>query len=118
MILAGHRTNDPHLFLAYTREGNYEPLRLLAFDCLLLCKPPGRSVNLLRYLFHVIKSDASAQVRRHVAQSLSEAILMPLALGELTTETEDHNVIVKATRKEMGKRLELREMLQDALLLV
>lgn len=27
-ILVGQRTNDPRLFLGYTREGNYEPLRL------------------------------------------------------------------------------------------
>lgn len=134
-ILVGQRTNDPRLFLGYTREGNYEPLRLAAFDCLLLCKPPGRSMALAQYLFDVIRYDYSLTVRRHVARALSESILMTLAAGEVYMSSapgiidmngdsgqrereRDHEdaKIVKAVRKEFNTKTELRELAQKALL--
>ncbi len=117
-------------------EGNYESLRMLAFDCLLICKPPGRSTALATYLLDVIRSDSSLTVRRHVARCLSEAILFSLAVGEIATigampsivdvtlETEQtkeqrgeaqNAAIVKTLRKEFGKKLDLRKALQDAL---
>ncbi|RXK36392.1 hypothetical protein M231_06358 [Tremella mesenterica] len=83
MILGGKRTNDPRNFLSHTREGNFEPVRLTAFDCLLLCRRPGRSSATDTYLAEVIKSDSSLTVRRHVARGLSESILMALAVNEI-----------------------------------
>lgn len=134
-ILVGQRTNDPRLFLGYTREGNYEPLRIAAFDCLLLCKPPGRSMALAQYLFDVIRYDYSLTVRRHVARALSESILMTLAAGEVYMSSapgiidmngdsgqrereRDHEdtKIVKALRKEFNTKTELRGLAQKALL--
>ena len=120
-------------------EGNYESLRILAFDCLLVCRPPGRDVEIDTYLADVVRNDTSLALRRHVARALSEAILLALALGEvaasatapsivdITNDTdqareqrsEAHNgAIVKALRKEFSKKLELRDTLQAELLWV
>nr|XP_018260330.1 transcription initiation factor TFIID subunit 2 [Kwoniella dejecticola CBS 10117]OBR82488.1 transcription initiation factor TFIID subunit 2 [Kwoniella dejecticola CBS 10117] len=132
-ILAGQRTNDARLLLSYTREGNFEPIRLVAFDGLLLCKPPGRSLAVDRYLIDVIRADNSLTIRRHVARGLSESILMTLALGEIQVPqpgvVEDENddakekrleaqntAIVKAVRKDFSKRLDIKSILQDALI--
>ncbi|BEJ12391.1 hypothetical protein CspHIS471_0208510 [Cutaneotrichosporon sp. HIS471] len=134
-ILVGQRTNDPRMFLHYTREGNYEPLRLMAFDCLLLCKSPGRSQPLAQYLFHVIRHDYSLTVRRHVARAFSESILMTLAVGEVHMSVtpggivevtdnleqrekerdQEQAKIVKAVRKEFNSKPELRHELLEAL---
>ena len=77
------------------REGNYEGVRLAAFDCLLLCKPPGRSVAVFDYLIKVIRTDPSLTVRRHVARSLSESIVMSLALGDIKPRGDFQSGIVE-----------------------
>lgn len=147
-IMVGQRTNDPKVFLSYTRwvvvwdgvltvsEGNYEPLRLMAFDCLLLCKAPGRSVAIAQYLFDVIRHDYSLTVRRHVARAFSESILMTLAVGEVfmprapgvievdsnhdreKEKANEEKKIVKALRKDFNNKIELREVVQECLLCV
>ncbi|WVQ66072.1 uncharacterized protein L199_004250 [Kwoniella botswanensis] len=132
-ILAGQITNDARLLLSYTREGNFEPIRMVAFDGLLLCKPPGKSSALDRYLDKVIRSDSSFTIRRHVARGLSESILMTLALGEiqvsqpgvLEDENEEarekrseaqNNAIVKAVRKEFSKKEDVKVLVQNLLI--
>lgn len=117
-------------------EGNYEPLRLMAFDCLLLCKAPGRSQALAQYLFQVIRHDYSLTVRRHVARAFSESILMTLAVGEVymaippsgiveitdnleqreKERDQEQAKIVKAVRKEFNSKPELRQELLAALI--
>ena len=110
---------------------------MLAFDALLLCKPPGRSLSLVQYLFEVIRHDYSLTVRRHVSRAISESILMTLAVGEVymsitpgivevNTETTpeqrekeregEQAKIVKAVRKEFNGKPELRQIVQSALL--
>jgi transcription initiation factor TFIID subunit 2 len=84
-----------------------------------------------KYLLDVIKNDASQVVRQHVARAISESILMSLAIGEVFTQPpgimdgddleqgEKQNVaIVKALRKEFSARVELKQLLQDALMYV
>nr|XP_019043571.1 transcription initiation factor TFIID subunit 2 [Kwoniella bestiolae CBS 10118]OCF22501.1 transcription initiation factor TFIID subunit 2 [Kwoniella bestiolae CBS 10118] len=132
-ILAGQATNDARLLLSYTREGNFEPIRMVAFDGLLLCKPPGRSLALDQYLDEVIRSDHSLTIRRHVARGLSESILMTLALGEiqvpqpgvLDDESEEarekrneaqSNAIVKAVRKDFAKKEDVKVLIQNLLI--
>ncbi|WVQ96010.1 hypothetical protein IAU59_003110 [Kwoniella sp. CBS 9459] len=135
-VMAGQRTNDARVLLSYTREGNFEPVRMVAFDGLLLCKPPGRSNALDKYFVEVIKSDHFLTIRRHVARGLSESILMSLALGEvagaipapavvdITEESDEakekrleaqNNTIVKALRKDYGKKLDVKQIVQDVL---
>lgn len=109
----------------------------MAFDALLLCKAPGRSLSLAQYLFDVIRHDYSLTVRRHVSRAISESILMTLAVGEVymninpgiveisSNETpeqrerereQEQGKIVKALRKEFNGKAELREIVQTALL--
>ena len=118
-------------------DGNFEPLRLVAFDCLLICKPPGRSMPLAAFLVDAIRNDTSLVVRRHIARGLSEAILFSLAMGDISTGTSVPGIvevtqetaqsqdqkseaqsaaIVKSLRREFSKRLDLRQALQDALM--
>ncbi|ORY34750.1 hypothetical protein BCR39DRAFT_514465 [Naematelia encephala] len=125
-ILAGQRMNNPRTFLPYTREGNYEAIRLIAFDCLLICRPPGRSMALTTHLVEVIRDDESLVVRRHVARAMAEAILWSLAVGEVMVpppgvEEQEaagahQTALVKALRKDYSKKGELRQLLQDLLL--
>ncbi|ORX37731.1 hypothetical protein BD324DRAFT_623057 [Kockovaella imperatae] len=133
LVLSGHLFNDSRPFLGYTREGNFEELRLTAFDCLLLCRPAGKSTTLINYFFDVIMNDPSLNVRRHVARAVSESISLSLALGDVKDlptsglietnvasaqrENEGHNgQLVKLVRKDFGKIPALHEGLQGALL--
>lgn len=108
----------------------------MAFDCLLLCKAPGRSQALAQYLFQVIRHDYSLTVRRHVARAFSESILMTLAVGEVymaappggiievtdnieqreKEKDQEQAKIVKAVRKEFNSKPELRQELLSALI--
>lgn len=117
-ILSGAMRNDPRQFLAYTREGSLLGVRKIAFDCLLACRPPGRSNALTRYIFDVISDDSSFAIRSHVAVAVSEAVLASLAVGEVVSEIGEDKDIVKSIRKEVGKKPELRTALQTALLYV
>lgn len=118
------------------RAGNLRSLRCTAFDCLLVCKPVGRSTALANYLLQVIKTDPSLVVRRHVATSLSESILMALAVGDVympnpgngivdNAETDDarkqradmHNKsIVKALRREFSDKSDVLSLLEELLM--
>jgi transcription initiation factor TFIID subunit 2 len=122
-IMIGQVTNDPRLFLSYTRyashftcsrtmlmdsEGNLRSLRLLAFDALLLCRPLGRSQPLARYLLEVVSKDTSLVVRRYVARAMSESILMALALGDIynaAAKIIDTSSDERARRKETEKAI-------------
>jgi transcription initiation factor TFIID subunit 2 len=117
------------LVLADGSDGNFNPVRIIAFDCLLLCRPPGRSLAIARYLLDVVRTDSSLGVRRHVAKALSEAILMSLAIGEVFTQppgvvegdeaelAERQNLlIVKALRKEFAPRADFKQSLQTSLM--
>lgn len=129
-ILAGHQTNEPHIFLPYTREGNYNLVRRLAFDCLIICSPPGRSEAFDQYYFDVVKADRSISIRRHVARSLVEGALMWLAAGDMPGTVAESSIvedtggkdkqkgrthIVKAVRKEYGRREHVRRRLSELL---
>lgn len=119
------------MVLADGSDGNFNPVRIIAFDCLLLCRPPGRSMSIARYLLDVVRTDSSLGVRRHVAKALSEAILMSLAIGEVFTQppgvvegdeaevAERQNLlIVKALRKEFAPRADFKQSLQASLMYV
>jgi transcription initiation factor TFIID subunit 2 len=88
-------------------------------------------------MLDVIRYDTSLLVRRHVARGMSEAILFSLAMNDISSgtpssgfidanseieqspeqRTEARNTaIVKTLRKEFGKRRELRQILEEALL--
>lgn len=96
--MTGQRTNDPKVFLAYTREGNLPALRRLAVDCLLICQPVGRSTAVLEYLVDLVRHDQSVAFRRHVAASLVESILLSVAVGELGSE-DSHAAILDSIRR-------------------
>lgn len=114
--MGGQRTNDPRLFLSYTREGSLPAVRRLAFDCLLLCRPPGRSENITQYMFAAIRLESQLDMREHMARAISESILVSLAQGEIFFEIpEDEQGMMKNVRKELSKRPGLKEGIDAAL---
>ena len=118
LVMTGQLTNDAKMFLGYTRDGNYLPVRLIALDCLLICRPPGRTVALLPYLVSLIQHDSSERIRQHASKALSEAILLSLSLGDVegtAVDVEAAGSIVKALRKEFGRRQDLVASIQSLL---
>lgn len=116
-ILGGQRLNDPRPFLSYTREGSILAVRELALDCLLMCRPPGRSQDITDFVLQIIQLDAYPSMRRHAAYALSEAILVSLSLGEILIESGelDEPAIVKLLRRELSRRAGLKEGIDSTL---
>lgn len=81
MMLANLRSVDLQLFLGYTREGNYTPVRIAALNALLLLRGLQHKV-LTRYFFALLRSDASRSVRRALARTMCEALAIALSTGE------------------------------------
>lgn len=117
-ILGGQRINDPRPFLSYTREGSILAVRELAFDCLLMCRPPGRNRNITDFVLDVIRFDEYRSLRRYAACALSEAILVSLSLGEIIIQAgePDDLAIVKAVRRDLYNRTGLTEGVNNGLM--
>lgn len=120
------------------RDGNYVRVRQAALDCLLICRPPGRSFNLDNYWVRMVRQDSSLRLRRHIGRAMCNSVLLSLALGEVNgafdgplavsdTNIESQQaldqraeardtVIVRAVRKEFSKKSDLRQSVQDTLL--
>jgi hypothetical protein len=111
-VVTGQRTNDPKLFLAYTREGNLPLLRRLAVDCLLICQPVGRSAAVLEYLLDLVSHDSSIPFRQHVAVSMVESILLSVAVGELGAE-DSHMAILDSIRRRFSNSFLIRAPISE-----
>ncbi|KZT52907.1 hypothetical protein CALCODRAFT_501745 [Calocera cornea HHB12733] len=94
LMLSGMIPTDGNFFLEYTREENFTPVRLAAFDALLVMKWYIRPA-LIRYFFSVIQSDSSRTVRRHVARAMVESIGILYQVGELGTVHKKEPVLVE-----------------------
>lgn len=115
------------------REGNYGPVRIAAFEALLLNKWFPRK-SLARYLFAVIGSDSSRTVRRFVARAAITSLGILEAIGDIRNSAKDSEKAVlieedgsfmssakqarrgeaeqalKAIRKDAGKQKGVREI--------
>lgn len=113
--------------------GNYIPIRLAAFDCLLLSATPGSNPLIAAYLFQIIAHDQSRVVRRHVASGISEALILALFFGAVrgaqpvqdrtlveadgetavnkpkAAKVDEVEMSLKALKKEIGKMKEMKE---------
>jgi len=109
------------------REGNYVPVRLAAFDCLLISSAPGSKAEVANYLFTVAAHDSSRVVRRHVARGICEALVYALSVGgirlpaqkliegEGRAPVDEVEVGLKALKKEVGRSAVMRDGLMSVI---
>ncbi len=107
-------------FLAATRDGNYLPLRIVALDCFMASEIPTPAV--LEYCNHLMTSDSSLQMRRHVAQVIPECWLAAFGRGivsglhqAVSILEANANPTQRANKQMQGDIQCLREMLQGDL---
>ncbi|KAG0147815.1 hypothetical protein CROQUDRAFT_655590 [Cronartium quercuum f. sp. fusiforme G11] len=135
LMLASLIPVDIKFFLGCTRPGNYPPIRILAFDCLLLLKA-FQDKAIVRYMFKVMQEDQSLIVKRRLASGLVQILPILVLMEELAVEPkksgfsiiDDHNEIIKtkirfdhknvtkALKSEVGRALILRECLVSVML--
>ncbi|GAA5913888.1 hypothetical protein JCM5296_004171 [Sporobolomyces johnsonii] len=128
LTLASLIPEDRMSFFAYTRDGNYPPVRIAAFDALLLLNPLQDVMPLVRYLFAVMREDSSRLVQRRLAETVLESLPILAAVQDLAPpdpEVDAHgNVkkerdalanVLKALRKKPGRSLNYRQSLLQTL---
>ncbi|KAI7963119.1 hypothetical protein MJO28_001213 [Puccinia striiformis f. sp. tritici] len=133
LMFAGLLPVDLIFFLICARPGNYLPLRILAFDCLLLLRG-FQDKAIIRYMFIVLRDDPSLLVRRRLAMGLVQCLPILVLIEELGMEPSDHNfsvieeshpvntqkfdhkTVTKHLRAEVGRALILRECIMSVML--
>ncbi|PWN92640.1 hypothetical protein FA10DRAFT_276691 [Acaromyces ingoldii] len=123
LMLSNMLAVDLPLFLGYTRQGNFHPVRVAAFDYLVLLRGLQHKV-LTRYIFAVLQTDESRAVKRHVARAVCEALAVSVALGEFgggaggggASAESQVDAMLRAIRKEVGRSAAVREGFMAALL--
>ena len=136
-MMANMKPVDYLIFFAYTRQGNYAPLRIAAFNGLVLMRGLQHKI-IARYLFAVLRSDESSVVKRALARAILESLAVAIAcneFGELkprsslylegdpaaayqaeTTRERDLENVLRSLRKEVGRSAAIREGFMAALL--
>lgn len=131
LTLSNLKPIDLSLFLGYTRQGNFIPVRVLAFHYLLLFKGLQHKI-LSRYIFSVLKHDESRKVRREISKGLLEALAVAASMGEFGGSTSNNLILeeaenpsiadkemdstLKNLRREIGRSASVREGFLGALL--
>ncbi|WAR52569.1 hypothetical protein PtB15_1B1012 [Puccinia triticina] len=133
LMYAGFLPVDLIFFLLCARPENYLPLRILAFDCLLLLKG-FQEKAIIRYMFLVLRDDPSLLLRRRLAMGLVQCLPILVLLEEIGMEPSDHNfsvideshpfnslkfnhkTVTKHLRAEVGRALILRECIMSVML--
>ncbi|KAF3919832.1 hypothetical protein ABW20_dc0110114 [Dactylellina cionopaga] len=87
LVKANVHIFTPLEFLAYSKEGTSEQLRIKAVDCMVL-NGAVRDPNLLSYICYIVASDPSPMIRREVFNSLMRGI-GGIAVGDDTISTND-----------------------------
>lgn len=109
-------------------DGNYPPVRIAAFDALLLFNPLQDDFALVRYFFAVMCTDSSRLVQRRLAESLLLSLpvlaaVQDLAAPEMVFEEEGSSkkekdpltMVLKALRKRTGRSNNFRQAMLDTL---
>ncbi|CEH12526.1 TATA binding protein associated factor [Ceraceosorus bombacis] len=134
LTLANLQPVDLPLFLAYTRQGSFAPVRTAAFEAMLLMRGLQHKV-ITRYIFAVLQTDESRSVKRALSNAMCEALAVSIATGDFTaasildegqaepTEllalTRDEAVVeslLRPLRKDIGRSASVREGFLSALL--
>lgn len=111
-------------------DGNYPPVRIAAFDALLLLNPLQDVMPLVRYLFSVMRDDSSRLVQRRLAASVLESLPILAAVQDLAPpdpgaeDSKDEKKrdelanVLKALRKKPGRSMNYRTSLLTTLVCV
>ncbi|GAA5972288.1 hypothetical protein JCM8115_005958 [Rhodotorula mucilaginosa] len=123
LTLASLIPEDRLSLFNYTRDGNYPPVRLAAFDALLLLNPLQDVMPLVRYLFAVMREDSSRLVQRRLAESVLESLPILAAVhdlappdpndsaGDAKKERDELANVLKSLRKKPGRSMNYRTAL-------
>ncbi|KAM0788313.1 hypothetical protein ACM66B_001456 [Microbotryomycetes sp. NB124-2] len=119
---------DRMSFFVYTRDGNYPPVRIAAFDALLLLNPLQDHFPLVRYFFSVLREDSSRLVQRRLGEAILDSLPVLASMHDLAApevvfdedegKKKDKDPIektLKALRKKPGRSLNFRQCLLQTL---
>lgn len=81
MVLSNQLPLDLGLYLSYTQEGSFTPLRLAAFNYLQLLSGLKHRI-IVRYLFSVLRDDESRVLKRALSKSICEGLAVAIATGD------------------------------------
>ena len=125
MMLANLIPVDLAMIHAYTRQGNFVPVRIAALDYLLLLRGLQHKI-LTRYFFALLRTDESRTVKRALARSICESFAVSIIIGEKReSATVDNGSgsgvdlledMLKVIRREVGRSASVREGFLEALL--
>ena len=125
LTLAGLLPTNFASFFTYTRDGNYPPVRIVAFDALLLLSPldvarHSIGMAITNYICKVMSTDSSLLVRRRLAESALESLPVLVAMEELASPAQraDQEASREAKARKSGKPSKAKddEALEDQLL--
>ncbi|KAL8243616.1 hypothetical protein R6Q59_009874 [Mikania micrantha] len=131
---AGIGTFSPLHFLQYTRPGNYDMLRITAYNVLTRSKL-FENPSILRYILHCIVADSSPYIRESLRVFFGKALAVK-AIGEARVEQKGDGLVIEdvnlddkeneklrrqtiegsmeALRKELGQHKALKTYLWNA----
>ncbi|KAF5374962.1 hypothetical protein D9758_000502 [Tetrapyrgos nigripes] len=109
--------SNPRVFFPLTREGNYVPVRIAAFDGLFLTKwftPP-----IMKYVLSVIANDSSRVIRRIVARNACQSLALLAQMGEMKSNLKDHeSLLIEEDGSHPEKSKESKKTELDAMIKV
>ncbi|KAM0754710.1 hypothetical protein T439DRAFT_120001 [Meredithblackwellia eburnea MCA 4105] len=124
LTMANLIDEDRLYFFHYTRDGNYPPVRIAAFDALVLFNPLHDAWTLVQYIFHVLGEDSSTLVQRCLAHSLLTSLPVLAAMHDLAApevvfeeesaskkERDPLTSVLKALKKRPGRSINFRRNL-------
>lgn len=110
LMLSSFTPIDFALFLPFTREGTYSPIRTVAFDCLLLLGGL-QDERLAQYMLAVLRYDESPLVRQHLGSSILTSLVTLIAtdaFGEkISTDTRGRSAFVDVSLEEFDENFAL-----------
>lgn len=118
-MLASLRPVDLQLFFVFTRQGNFVPLRLAAFNCLLMLGGLQHKI-IARYIFSILRTDESEVVKHALAKLMLESLAVSIATnvhGELkprrTIFVDSDSDVYSATREaDKARQADLGQVLR------
>ncbi|KAJ3895800.1 hypothetical protein GG344DRAFT_72802 [Lentinula edodes] len=109
--------SHPRIFFPLTREGNYVPVRIAAFDGLFLTK--WYTPQIMRYVLAVMANDSSRTVRRHVARSATQSLALLVQMGEMKSNSKDsESLLIEEDGSHPEKLKESKKTEMDAMIKV
>ncbi|KAJ3830293.1 hypothetical protein F5880DRAFT_1516515 [Lentinula raphanica] len=109
--------SHPRIFFPLTREGNYVPVRIAAFDGLFLTK--WYTPQIMRYVLAVMANDSSRIVRRHVARSATQSLALLVQMGEMKSNSKDaESLMIEEDGSHPEKSKESKKTEMDAMIKV